>query len=651
MEQEHVHKPISYALLKVQLKRLVDQHDKSLRGVIYTKDLLSLIDKYEASKHVVLLTKSQKKAILPYTLKDPDLEMTPDDILNLLKIVCPPLPVSSISAPTAANRKTIQQPVKPDHIARPRTSIPLKSHKSTPWKRRLSTTIATIDEGNNDHVNPSTSHYIEDLFQNKENEEVEIGERNEQYSSQDLAQYYRRSLKLTQRLKSSERSLATMAQDNEDRIVQLQNKVDDMNLEVVRQRKEILEYKGKEKNSLEQIIALEIHIANVQRSETDQKQVYLSIKALFDEKCQEAQKLQDLLRQKEFDLEKTEDLLNNFQNEVQLLKDERHKLIDLQNNLELELETSAKAHKELAEQKSENEKLKEIIDSLKTDLNVALQQNNNNNLNDDLVVFEEQRTLKRQTSSLSILSMESHASLKTLDNELLDRDDDDRLKSVENEKEYYKHRADETKKDLDRVKSELDYLQKALKSENRLLVNELSELKSKATGGASSALSSTTNSNITVTTDVTSHIPVLLNTIMSEPNSSDVWTPSRIRPIGNQRDKRKRTVQDLHKSMIANTKTTSSTTTLTESKDHKSLTRKDDRIVANTVTFALYTLLIYFFGIITSTFLLDGSVSQTSWEQALVAAASGQVPKSKVLEIILYWIEKLLFEPEGLPVS
>lgn len=49
-----------------------------------------------------------------------------------------------------------------------------------------------------------------------------------------------------------------MARDNEDRIVELQNRVDDMNLEVVRQRKEIQEYKGKEKNSLEQISAVSI---------------------------------------------------------------------------------------------------------------------------------------------------------------------------------------------------------------------------------------------------------------------------------------------------------------------------------------------------------------------------------------------------------
>lgn len=87
---------------------------------------------------------------------------------------------------------------------------------------------------------------------------------------------------------------------------------------------------------------------------------------------EETQKLQDMLRQKESDLEKTEDLLNSFQQEVHLLSRERKRLLGLQNNLELELETSAQAHKQLAEQKTENEKLKEIIDTLKTDLDEAL---------------------------------------------------------------------------------------------------------------------------------------------------------------------------------------------------------------------------------------------------------------------------------------
>lgn len=82
---------------------------------------------------------------------------------------------------------------------------------------------------------------------------------------------------------------------------------------------------------------------------------------------------------------------------------------------------------------------------------------------------------------------------------------------------------------------------------------------------------------------------------------------------------------------------------------HQALVRPNDRAVTNTATFALYTLLVYIFGIVTSTFLLDGHPG--SWEQALVAVASQQGgSRSKILEIILYWIEKLL-EGNAIPLS
>lgn len=94
----------------------------------------------------------------------------------------------------------------------------------------------------------------------------------------------------------------------------------------------------------------------------------------------ETQKLQELLRQKESDLEKTEELLKNFKREVDTLSQERKRLLDLQNSLEQEIETNAEAHKQLQEQKNENEKLKEIINSLKTDLDEALLHQDDNNI-------------------------------------------------------------------------------------------------------------------------------------------------------------------------------------------------------------------------------------------------------------------------------
>ena len=75
-----------------------------------------------------------------------------------------------------------------------------------------------------------------------------------------------------------------------------------------------------------------------------------------------------MLRHKEFELQKTEVLLSSIHHEFQQLNEERNKLKAMQNNLEHELATSHYTHMQLAEQRSENERLKEIIDGLKFDL-------------------------------------------------------------------------------------------------------------------------------------------------------------------------------------------------------------------------------------------------------------------------------------------
>lgn len=151
----------------MQFKRLVQQHQERTNqpqgpGVIATKDLLMVIDAYEHEHDVVLLTQNQKKAIHPYTLITPDLEMTPDDILNLLKLVfTPPSPVASLSAPTSKLS------------ALPRTSAPLKPNSSTTWKRRLSTasmhpTTTTIVDNTTDTTTAFVSCiYLAPFFQKR----------------------------------------------------------------------------------------------------------------------------------------------------------------------------------------------------------------------------------------------------------------------------------------------------------------------------------------------------------------------------------------------------------------------------------------------------------------------------------------------------
>ncbi|KAL0088964.1 hypothetical protein J3Q64DRAFT_1732550 [Phycomyces blakesleeanus] len=717
------HRPIPYAVLKVQFRRLVSQHDTNHQGAILTKNLLVLIDDYELENDVMLLTDEQKRAIEPYCLNNPDLEMNPDDILNLIKLIFPPSPVASISAPTRKSSYPRLLPRKSQEAlsSRPRTSPPLKHPIINPWKRRASVglTIAVHQEvpepemeieGPKEQnslvpVQESEDQSIEVVHDTDKIQEEEEEEEEEEETivtpQKSFAGYYRRSIELTRRLKSSERSLASMTRDNEDRIVLLQNRVDDMNQEVIKQKREILEYKGKEKNSLEQICTLESHIANIQRSETDQKQVHLSIKRLFDEKCQETHKLQEMLRQKELDLEKTEQFLSNFQHEFDQLNKERNRLMGLQNNLEQELSTSHQTHMQLAEQRSENERLKEIIDSLKDDLDEARnnRQGDSSNSNSTIGSHSPHMSDSETTSLLKTLEAELEGRLHMNENVEQVTFTEERLRSIEGEKDYYKTRANEAVVDLEKAKEELSQLKKALDYESQSLVSELADLRMKlpdrrnTTDGShahsinydSSPISSDTQqtglnqeaiaaaaaavetqgveieveggeSSMEAVIDLSqvmdpipsvSHSAVVSIRSVDEtaiemniPLPTDVWAQSRVRQRKLEKGKKTRGVQDLNESTAYPVKTL-------PRMDSRAIRQANDKIVTNTVTFALYTLLVYIFGIVTSTFLIENGPPGT-WEHAL-AAASTQ-PKSKILEILIYWIEKLLFEGEGIGI-
>ncbi|ORZ18459.1 hypothetical protein BCR42DRAFT_410868 [Absidia repens] len=674
--------PVPFALLKVQIKRLVQQHRERTYqprepAVIATKDLLTVIDNYEHEHDVMLLTLKQKTAIQPYTLLDPDLEMTPGDILNLLQLVftCPSS-ANSLSAPTS--------PLP----ALPRTSATLQPHSS----RRLSATSlhiattdvipATVSEFENGHAHEPTSTPHSEATHNGYSNHLMISKQNDEVPDDDddhdeFIHYYRRSLVLTQQLKLSEKSLARMTRDNEDQISVLQNRVDDMTDEVGKQKRELLEYKAKETKSLEQIGMLEAHIDTIQKSETDQKQVYLSIKCLYDKKCGETQKLQELLKQKELDLQHAETFLGNFHLEFKHLTEERNRLALLQQDLERELIASHHTHAQLAEQRSENDRLKQVIDTLKYDLDLARNEKLSCGLEDTTNLIE---TLEAEVNGqLQLKTEEDAISLEKIHQTQVDQ----RLKSAEDEKDYYKSKATEAMKDLERVKDELSYLKKAMDSENRLLVTELEDLQTRQNMELSVARQSLSTANDdfsssgdkyygTVTTkddaatiissSASSSSSTTSNSISStntndrfaqfSQSSTDVWSQSRVRgkKLGVEK---KREVRDLHNVSSAFRYIHHKHGSLPSAMHYNTtLTtrQKDDKVITGTVTFAIYTLLVYVFGIVTSTFLVENG-PPASWEQALMVTAGESGGSYKLLDILLYWIERLLFEGDGVALS
>jgi hypothetical protein len=127
---------VPMVVLKAQLTCLVAKYDDRKQGTILTRDLLALIDQYEKENQVTLLTQEQTTAIEPFTLANPDLDMSPEDIINLVKLVSPD------------NQDTPQTTDIPSPSIRPRTSAPLRYIKP-PVNKHISSRSPSVDEGLN----------------------------------------------------------------------------------------------------------------------------------------------------------------------------------------------------------------------------------------------------------------------------------------------------------------------------------------------------------------------------------------------------------------------------------------------------------------------------------------------------------------------
>ncbi|GES93927.1 hypothetical protein GLOIN_2v1782831 [Rhizophagus clarus] len=87
-------------------------------------------------------------------------------------------------------------------------------------------------------------------------------------------------------------------------------------------------------------------------------------------------------------------------------------------------------------------------------------------------------------------------------------------------------------------------------------------------------------------------------------------------------------------------------------KPSKALFTCNHNVINSTVTLALYTLVIYFFGIITSVFVLDNNLGKFPYSESMPDSES--LPESWTMrsaQIILYWIDTLLNDSIRVPTG
>jgi hypothetical protein len=402
-------------VLRSQLNKLFEQFDTKKSGRIASKDLVSMIELFESNQHKRLLTEETRPTFRAFCLTNPDMEVSIDDIIELVDQLRP-------SAPSNLNDSAPSTPAREPEVTRPRTTPITKfGYVRNKWNRRpspspsshgdISRELAPDHDTHNDNdymaqeqlmiSSTGMTPYVrsrrpsakpEDImggtmartFYGQMNDDDDLETSFEASGAIDanvaqlvptqddpavqLSKLYRHTVELTKKLKESERHLASVARQHEDRIEELQHKLEETKKDLLQKKREIQDHKSKEKTNLNQISALENEITKVARNLTGQKSLYINLKKQYEEQTEEAEKLRDLVRVKEEHLAKTVTNLNVFEHEAQKWYDERDQLERALAKLEKEIAIAQQSEIELEEQKNENSHLKSTIDKLKLDL-------------------------------------------------------------------------------------------------------------------------------------------------------------------------------------------------------------------------------------------------------------------------------------------
>ncbi|WWC86793.1 uncharacterized protein L201_001672 [Kwoniella dendrophila CBS 6074] len=186
-----------------------------------------------------------------------------------------------------------------------------------------------------------------------------------------VARLRKENTELLRKLKETERSLAVQGAENERLYEDLQARLEEAQSEIAQRRKDEKDMKGKDRAQLIQISGFEADIMSLQRSLDNAKSNHASMQKMYNSQCDEAQRLRDLLRDRDEEIRALEEDIQahaadeeKFDREVQALETEVKRL-------ESDLSVARQAESHLDVQKQENLALKETIDRMRFDLDEA----------------------------------------------------------------------------------------------------------------------------------------------------------------------------------------------------------------------------------------------------------------------------------------
>ncbi|CAD6590003.1 MAG: hypothetical protein TREMPRED_005592 [Tremellales sp. Tagirdzhanova-0007] len=181
----------------------------------------------------------------------------------------------------------------------------------------------------------------------------------------------RHNTELARKLKDSEKQLAVLGVENERLVEDLQDRLEEARAEVLQRRKDEKEMKGKEKAQLIQITGFEADIQSLQKSLENSKANHASMQKMYNSQCDEAQRLRDLLRDRDAVVKELEIGIQAHEADEKKSSREIKALEIAIKRLETDLSVSRQAESGLQVQKQENLALKETIDRMRFELDEA----------------------------------------------------------------------------------------------------------------------------------------------------------------------------------------------------------------------------------------------------------------------------------------
>ncbi|TFK27476.1 hypothetical protein FA15DRAFT_723927 [Coprinopsis marcescibilis] len=156
--------------------------------------------------------------------------------------------------------------------------------------------------------------------------------------------------------------------EHENEYAELQGIVEQVKAELTAAKREEKELRGKERQSLNQITALEQELVKITKQLDQARATYTSLQKQYQEQCTVSEKYRGDLRAREERIRTLTDAAHLSEIEIKRLHSSQGILEDRISHLEREVEEGTNAFVQLEEQKQENLMLKETIDRLRYDL-------------------------------------------------------------------------------------------------------------------------------------------------------------------------------------------------------------------------------------------------------------------------------------------